>query len=69
MAAAWGHLDMAQLLIDNGADPSVRDDDGMTPFMIASHSKRVPDTNLKRVIEYLRVCFAPSPGGTHDIRQ
>ncbi len=53
MAAAWGHLDIVQLLIENGADPTIRDDEGMTPSMIAAGSKRVPDANLRRVIEYL----------------
>jgi ankyrin repeat protein len=53
MAAAWGHLDVVQLLIENGADPTIRDDEGMTPAKIAASSKRVPDANLRRVIEYL----------------
>lgn len=53
MAAACGHLDIVQFLIANGANPGIRDDEGMTPAMIASHSKRVPDANLKPVIDYL----------------
>src|SRR6185436_5834727 len=36
MAAAWGHLNVVQLLIENGADPTIRDDEGMTPLMIAA---------------------------------
>jgi ankyrin repeat protein len=40
-------------LIENGADASISDDEGMTPLMIAASSKRVPEANLKRVIEYL----------------
>jgi ankyrin repeat protein len=53
MAAAWGHLDLVQLLVHNGADPKLCDDEGLTPLMIASCSKRVPDANLKQVVEYL----------------
>jgi ankyrin repeat protein len=53
MAAAWGHLDLVQLLIENGADASIRDDEGMTPSMLADSSNRVPEANLRRVIEYL----------------
>jgi ankyrin repeat protein len=53
MAAAWGHLDLVQLLIENGADASISDDEGMTPSMIAASSKRVPEAKLRRVIEYL----------------
>ncbi|MBM81778.1 MAG: hypothetical protein CMJ78_14465 [Planctomycetaceae bacterium] len=53
MAAAWGHLDLVQFLIENGADPTIRDDEGMTPAMIASNSKRVPEAHLKPVVDYL----------------
>jgi ankyrin repeat protein len=53
MAAAWGHLDVVQFLVESGADRTVRDDQGMTPAMIAADSKRVPDANLRHVIEYL----------------
>lgn len=53
MAAAWGHLDMVQLLIASGADPGIRDDEGLTPSMIAARSKRAPDANLQQVIAYL----------------
>ena len=61
MAAAWGHLDMVQLLIDNGANPNICDDEGMTPFMIASRSKRAPEANLKQVIEYLNTLIRRAP--------
>ena len=35
MAAAWGHADIVQLLLENGADPTIVDDEGMTPPMVA----------------------------------
>jgi ankyrin repeat protein len=53
MAAAWGHLDVVRLLVENGADPTTSDDQGMTPAMMAAGSKRVPEANLRRVIEFL----------------
>jgi hypothetical protein len=53
MAAAWGHLDVVRLLVENGADPTTSDDQGMTPAMMAAGSTRVPEANLRRVIEFL----------------
>ncbi len=53
MASAWGHLDVVQLLIQHGADPTIRDDEGMTPAEIAVRSNRAPDAQLNPVIEYL----------------
>jgi ankyrin repeat protein len=53
MAAAWGHLDVFQRLIQHGADPTIRDEQGMTPSEIAARSRRVSEAQLKPVIEYL----------------
>ena len=53
MAAAWGHLDLVQLLIHHGADVAIRDDQDMTPADIAAQSKRVPQAQLQPVVEYL----------------
>ena len=53
MAAAWGHLDVVQLLIEHGADPTIRDDEGMTPSEFAMRSTRVPMETLSLVVEYL----------------
>jgi ankyrin repeat protein len=62
MAAAWGRLELVQLLIENGADASLSDDEGMTPSMIAVSSKRVPEANLRFVIEYLNSLESRSAG-------
>ena len=35
MAAAWGHADVVQLLLENGANPTIVDEEGMTPPMVA----------------------------------
>ena len=35
MAAAWGHADVVQLLMEHGASPKIVDDEGMTPPMVA----------------------------------
>ena len=37
MAAAWGHADVAELLLENGADPTIVDEEGLTPPMVARH--------------------------------
>jgi ankyrin repeat protein len=37
MAAAWGHADVAELLLENGADPTIVDDEGLTPPVVARH--------------------------------
>ena len=40
MAAAWGHADVAQLLLENGADATIVDDEGMTPVDVARRGYR-----------------------------
>jgi ankyrin repeat protein len=42
-----------QLLLEHGADPGIRDDEGLTPAMLAARSKRVTETNLKPVVDCL----------------
>jgi ankyrin repeat protein len=37
MAAAWGHADVVQLLLENGADPTIVDEQGMTPPSVARY--------------------------------
>src|SRR5262245_22286830 len=37
MAAAWGHADVVQLLLENGADPTIVDEEGMAPPNVARH--------------------------------
>jgi hypothetical protein len=49
MAAAWGHADVAQLLLENGADPMIADDEGMTPPNVARNGYRSnPVTSERR---------------------
>ena len=40
MAAAWGHADTVQLLLENGANPTIVDEAGMTPPMVARDGYR-----------------------------
>jgi ankyrin repeat protein len=37
MAAGWGHADVARLLLENGADPTIVDDEGLAPPGVARH--------------------------------
>ena len=53
MAAAWGHLDVVRFLVENGANTSISDDEGLTSLQIATHSRRVAEAELKAVIDYL----------------
>jgi ankyrin repeat protein len=40
MAAAWGHADVVQLLLENRADPTIVDEEGMSPANVARHGYR-----------------------------
>jgi hypothetical protein len=40
MAAAWGRADVVDLLLENGADPSIVDEEGMTPPDVARRGYR-----------------------------
>ncbi len=40
MAAAWGHADVVQLLLENGADPTIVDEEGMAPPDVARRGYR-----------------------------
>jgi hypothetical protein len=40
MAAAWGHLDVVKFLLEKAADPAIRDEEDMTPAMVARHGYR-----------------------------
>ena len=55
MAAAWGHLDVVKFLLENAADPSIRDELNMTPAMVARdgyRSNRVTDDERRDVHLY-----------------
>lgn len=55
MAAAWGHLDIVKFLIAQGADPTIRDSDGLTPPEVARHgysSNPVADEERRDVLTY-----------------
>ena len=53
MAAAWGHLDIVRHLVESGANPEIRNDEGQTPKVMAESSQRVPEESLSAVIDFL----------------
>ncbi len=40
MAAAWGHADVVQLLLENGTNPTILDEEGLTAPMVARDGYR-----------------------------
>jgi ankyrin repeat protein len=55
MAAAWGHLDVVKYLLQNAADPSIRDEENMTPATVTRRgyrSNRVTDEQRREVRLY-----------------
>lgn len=55
MAAAWGHLDLVKYLLEKLADPSIRDEENMTPAMVSRHgyrSNRVTHDDRRDVLLY-----------------
>ena len=55
MAAAWGHLDLVKFLLEKSADPSIRDEENMTPAMVARYgysSNRVTHDERQDVLLY-----------------
>ena len=49
-AAANGHKEIAELLIEKGADVKAKDEGGKTPLDVAIQFKELEITNLLRVI-------------------
>ena len=55
MAAAWGRLDLVKFLLEKSADPHIRDDENMTPPMVARNgyrSNRVTNDERRDVALY-----------------
>lgn len=50
--APWGSVDTRFDPIYL-ADPTIRDDEGMTPAMLARQSERVSDDQRRAIVEYL----------------
>ena len=41
MASAWGYTEIVRLLLENGADPNIGDEDGDTPLFYAPKNSEV----------------------------
>src|SRR5688500_3481788 len=64
MAAAWGHADVVQLLLENGANPTVVDHQGMTPANVARRgygSNNVTDGQRSAVCKLFKSLGLESP--------
>ena len=54
MAACWGHLDIVQFLIEQGADRTLQDTHNRTAKDLASVSNCAEADDLQRIIDYLQ---------------
>lgn len=55
MAAAWGRLELVKFLLEHSADPTIRDEEDMTPVMVARRgysSNRVTNDERQEVRVY-----------------
>jgi ankyrin repeat protein len=55
MAAAWGHADSVRLLLENGADATIIDDEGLSPPEVARQGYRSNQVTAEQRSEVCRL--------------